>query len=475
LALSARIKASFASRSTKAVMWFVSQNAVETGGTVVRRTSGSGTSSSGTVSGGSTGSSTGSSETESDLPNFNFVGALVSNFGTQGKAEDTLEGADASCVFMDSASRPIVVSRHFGDIVITRFTTSGQLDSSFNGGSPRIVHNVYSGGSLQEYVHCVPTADGGIFSVTSTDSGSNQSPAYLTKILPNGQIDMSYGDYGNQLITLNIIDPTIIQSVSRDAQGDLYIVFQRYGYEQDIYVSKLGPSGQLVTDWGSNGTLTITSPQNYTFSIRGSTIDSDGRLLLAGSIYTLSGGQVMIARATKTGVVDSTFGSTFGSYQTGVYSENFNPSNLSDVGGTNSAGDLIELSDGSIAFASNIKTSNLGNGIHSLAIIKLSSAGQRIGEPIYHSTAKGRLFAESMHALKDGFVISLSGDGSLGSNHIVGIGLDFSERFDLDFSYAGFGNLRGGLAFDGSGNGFVPFRWNSGGTNNGYAYLVKFN
>ncbi len=472
LNLTAKIRASFASRTTNAVLWFVSDSNFQAGGTVTMRTSsnGSTTGSSGTTSGTSSSGSGSESNGTSDLTAFNFAGSLVNSFGNQGKGADDVEGTHPSCVFFDNLGRPLVASRYLNNLTITRFTANGQLDIGFNNGFPRITHNLTSS-TLQDYLHCVPTSDGGMFAFTSEDNGSNSSTAFMTKISPSGLIDTSFGTNGTKALLLYPGSSVTIHDAVADSQGYIYIVFSGYGEWNRILIYKYSAAGNLVSGYGTMGTADVQTQVGNQFQTKSAKLDSQGRLLIVGSYSETTGDQVFVARLNSSGTVDD----SFGSFQSGVYAEKFNPANLGNLDRKSGAGDIVELDDGTLLVAAHIRTSTLGLGVNTLTMIKLNESGQRIGNPVYHSTAIGMVDAQSMHTVQGGFIITLVGNSSIGASQIVGMGEDLSEKFRMEFPISQFGQVRGGLGFDGNGNAFAPFQWTAGGTNNGYTYIVKFN
>ena len=147
----------------------------------------------------------------------------------------------------------------------------------------------------EEINHVIVQPDGKILIAVRATLSTNQT--YLIRILPNGQIDKSFGNHGKILFTT---------SASNDAvfllQSDEKIIFLD---PKGIY--RLTTDGALDSDFGDNGKIIITNGNNQ---VNGSTIHlrKDGKIIFAGETRINFKDKLFFARLNQDGSLDSSFG-----------------------------------------------------------------------------------------------------------------------------------------------------------------------
>lgn len=185
---------------------------------------------------------------------------------------------------------------------MTKFTSSG-IDTSYGTGGTfefRLTEplNGETGNRSQYSADNMKVADDGtvyIFSSVQYDdpieSWTNR-PA-VTKILPNGSLDTSYG-FNNTGSAWAIDMP--MEAGPYTHQGHILedgsVIFTGFGCEPDCSTEAFGavkfdPSGQVDASWGDNGYFVYGTVGNYTETYQ-SALTPCGGLVVTGSVYNSS-------------------------------------------------------------------------------------------------------------------------------------------------------------------------------------------
>jgi uncharacterized delta-60 repeat protein len=222
------------------------------------------------------------------------AGALDSTFDGDGKqiVDFFLSDDIAYGVAVDSLDR-VVLGGDTGpnyDFAVARLTTSGELDTSFNGGGEQTIDF----GSSDEHAYGVAVDSlGRVVLGGSTDGGSDFAVARLTT---SGALDNSFDGDGRQSIDFGSAFDTG-NAVDIDSQNRIVVAGNTFnGSDYDFAIARLTTGGALDSSFDSDGKQTIA------FGVRddlayGVAIDSANRVLVAGE-SDFDGRDFAVARLT---------------------------------------------------------------------------------------------------------------------------------------------------------------------------------
>jgi uncharacterized delta-60 repeat protein len=257
-------------------------------------------------------------------------GTLDTSFGTNGIASAgggiRLFGAAAQ-----SDGKVLVTGSAGGTLIVARFTSGGQLDSSFGGG---VVHGPAISGALDAGSagrSVAVQSDGKIVvvgKITSAD-GTATDGILVERFNSNGSLDGSFGSGGvAKTLTGQLADGyglaiqsdgKIIATGSADAQGS-------GGLTPRVAVARFNTNGTADTSFGTGGTR-IFDFGAYSVATAVA-LQKDGKIVIGGSQAPgLQVPNALLARLTTTGAPDPSFGSggAFAhQYAIGAASSSFN-------------------------------------------------------------------------------------------------------------------------------------------------------
>ena len=282
-------------------------------------------------------------------PGFGSAGITSTAFGGYGAAAKVVIQPDGRIV---TAGQDAV-----GDFALARYTTSGALDTSFNGTGK--VTTTPSGSCSGQARALALQADGKIV-VAGTSCPNFTSTRNFTVYRYNtdGSLDSTFGSSGKA--TVNFYAGASEAFAVAVQGGSIWVA----GYAGSGFaLARLTSSGTLDYSFGS-GTGTVTSTLGTGSAYANSlAIQADGKPVLAG--YASSGGTVFaLTRYTTSGALDTTFG-TGGKV-------------LTHVAGTLSGNGALAMSvaiqsDGKIVAGGYAKST--ASGYYQLAVARYTSAG----------------------------------------------------------------------------------------------------
>jgi uncharacterized delta-60 repeat protein len=256
-------------------------------------------------------------------------GILDPTFGSNGGFTPTTfytgESSDTSTnsLVLDSTEQIILVgttqdsTSGLYKLLVVRYTTNGILDPTFGSSSgwtltpisPRISDDGYS---------LVLDSTGRILVTTNTlDTQSGRYELIVARYSANGILDPTFGS--NDGFTTTTFYPGNNESgvsLVLDSTGKIIILGFTLNLTSNLILTRYTASGILDTTYGTNGgwTLgtfgTVIDLLSFGFGI---VIDSEGRTIVTGSVTYISVtginvSGVLIARYTKGGILDTTFG-----------------------------------------------------------------------------------------------------------------------------------------------------------------------
>lgn len=193
------------------------------------------------------------------------------------------------------------------DIALIRYDSSGQLDPEF--GTNGIVTTDF-GGTDDYGASLLVQRDGKIVVAGySKNSGGNNDFA-MVRYNPEGTLDTTFGT-GGRVITRAGLNESAAQSVTLQDDGKILLA----GYASngivddfDFALARYLPDGSRDTTFGSGGQVVTDLAGGSDDSGHSVTVQSDGKIVVAGSSGTAGNYDFALVRYNADGSLDTTFG-----------------------------------------------------------------------------------------------------------------------------------------------------------------------
>ena len=243
---------------------------------------------------------------------FNKNGSLDNTFNGNGKKVADLGSTSdyANSIAIENNGKIIEAGSTFnGDnykLALVRYNTNGSLDSTFSGNG-KLIQGLNQGYTI--YTASAVQPDGKIIAAGYTWSGSNYDFA-LVRYNTDGSLDSSFSKDGKQNTDFNSGDD-FVNSVSLQTDGKIVLAGYTNKNNIDSYLAlaRYNSDGSLDKTFSGDGRQTT----NFGFyaEIGGSAaIQSDGKIVIAGSVFTGSNYDsvdIAVARYNTDGSLDKTF------------------------------------------------------------------------------------------------------------------------------------------------------------------------
>ncbi|MGI8836580.1 MAG: hypothetical protein ACR2H4_08070 [Pyrinomonadaceae bacterium] len=243
---------------------------------------------------------------------YNTDGTLDTSFGGTGKVVTPVgNSSDANSVAIQSDGKIVAAgtSRNFPnfDFAVVRYNTDGTLDTSFNGTGKVITQ----GG--QAFSVAIQ-ADGKIVAAGYSFNGANRADFAVVRYNTNGSLDTLFNGTGKVVTPVGSSDSSDIAfSVAIQSDGKIVAAgTSRYDSEGDFAVVRYNTNGTLDTSFGGTGKVvtSVSSSGDYARSVA---IQSDGKILVVGDIGNgglFNGIDFAVVRYNTDGSLDTSFGGT---------------------------------------------------------------------------------------------------------------------------------------------------------------------
>lgn len=195
------------------------------------------------------------------------------------------------------------------------FAANGDLDPTFgdNGiGRTEVTTAGGNGGSRPSVA-----ADGSIAICDRVDGGSSGADFMVARFTPNGVLDTNFSFDGKVLVDFNAAGQDTCFAIATQADGKI-VVAGSTSYTNsnstDFAVARLTVDGSLDSTFGA-GTGKVTIPfdlgSTFTDEAHGVSIDSQGRIVVAGTVTTATDGTDFgVVRLLSDGSLDASFNLT---------------------------------------------------------------------------------------------------------------------------------------------------------------------
>lgn len=192
-------------------------------------------------------------------------------------------------------------------IYVARFNSNGTVDNTFGGnGTGKLSINLSS--QEQGYAwELLPQADGKILFQGTRTAVSTGSLTY--RLLANGTYDTSFGSGGEALWGWVIYTHTRGTSIAVQADGKVLVGgWLASPTESDRFVRRLTAQGQLDPTYGVDGLVLLDEGIGYTEIVSDILLQSDGKLLVVGSVSTPTEQRFRVTRLLADGTIDASYG-----------------------------------------------------------------------------------------------------------------------------------------------------------------------
>jgi uncharacterized delta-60 repeat protein len=252
------------------------------------------------------------------LARYDAGGALDTTFGGgDGVVVAALGGTDdqARCAALLADGRILVGGVGLGaagddDFLLARFASDGTLDTAFGGGAGFVRTAAGGAGSQDRALAIAVQTDGRVLLAGGSRSGDDSVFA-IARYLPDGALDTAFGG-GDGLVATDVgeVDDHATGIV---VQGDGRIVVAGAGasaatpYERDVAVLRYLADGSLDTGFGTAGRTVVDLATSLDLAAQ-PLLQSDGRIVVAGSLDNGWRKDVAVLGLTPSGALDPGFG-----------------------------------------------------------------------------------------------------------------------------------------------------------------------
>lgn len=278
--------------------------------------------------------------------NAQIAGTLDSTFNQTGIVHNQPSGQYITYrkVILAPNDKIITIGASGFNAAVTRFNSNGSIDSTF-GSQGLIIVNAITGTGLDGLV----LPDGKI--MVLINNGSGNGLVVLARLLPDGNLDTSFGTGGVAKVNVGITAYSTLRLILQPdgkmiALGSFVddITFDRYGF-----VSRFLPNGTLDATFGTSGTARIITPSNTDLYTAALGLQSDDKIVVSGRTSDNNNeDRWYVTRLMPDGLIDSSFATN------GAFIKNLG-------GASESANELLILPNGNILVAGNAEKSQVAH------------------------------------------------------------------------------------------------------------------
>jgi uncharacterized delta-60 repeat protein len=245
------------------------------------------------------------------LARLNTDGSLDSTFSDDGKLELLFDTVQCSALDVALQSDGRIVCAGAGQVPgnsydpgVVRCLADGTLDSTFSDDGKVTIP--WSHG-IDDVRAVMIQVDGKILVAGADSNASQASTIAVSRLLPDGSLDASFGQNGTKLVRTGVGNDTRASAMAIDVNGKILLAGTYRSSETEFksYLCRLEEDGSFDATFGINGELIHSTPGMKEI-ILGMALQPDGAIVLAGLGGEYSTGNVLLMRYadTSVGVMD---------------------------------------------------------------------------------------------------------------------------------------------------------------------------
>ncbi len=206
------------------------------------------------------------------------------------------------------------VSKQVTEGIAARFHQDGTLDAGFAADGVNRMRDSDDAGSM--LISAAEVArDGSIVIVGKGGPNAAQQRALVARLLPNGSIDQKFcSNTEDSLLGPAMEAPSAAMAVTLASDGKIIVAIRGTSRQNDerIYLTRHMPDGKDDTTFGNQGIFSIQLANGDTETRRSAPVDikscPDGRIVVGAGVITSGGEALRFLRLLPTGARDKTFG-----------------------------------------------------------------------------------------------------------------------------------------------------------------------
>ena len=241
------------------------------------------------------------------LARYNSDGSLDTTFDGDGKLTTKLgDWCGATDMTIQADGKIVVAGYSYNgsddDFALARYNGDGSLDTSFDGDGKLTTDF----GGLGNWVNSVAIqSDGKIVAAGGTYNGRDNDLA-LARYNGDGSLDTTFDSDGKLTTDFSGRGSNDwVNSVAIQGDGKIVVAANSLGSGSDFVLARYNGDGSLDTTFDSDGKLnTDFAGWDYSKSV---TIQSDGKIVVAGDSYKYPNADFALARYNSDGSLDTTF------------------------------------------------------------------------------------------------------------------------------------------------------------------------
>lgn len=233
----------------------------------------------------------------------NSDGTVDTSFNTTGRVYNTFI-SNFKKVILLTDGKILVIGEEKGEVALARYSTSGALDTTFDGDGMNY-ETVFTGGL---YLYDVALqSDGKIITLSKFFSATNPN-FRIRRYNSNGSIDPSFGTNGQLFYDLSYNETPAAIAVLADDK--FYIAgSSSSGSTRNVFVTKHNSDGFLDTTFNTTG-IKLTSFTGSTSSTTSDmVVQPDGKIVTSNQVYVAGVPRIIMVRYNTNGNLDTTFDS----------------------------------------------------------------------------------------------------------------------------------------------------------------------
>ncbi len=232
-------------------------------------------------------------------PDFSGDGWLltdISGHSDSGKA--VAVATDTGKIVVAGASADMTLGE--SDILVARYDSAGNLDTSFGTGGIVLIDLNTGWGDSAAGVAIQP--DGKIVVAGSTADATSQKFAVL-RLLDNGSLDPEFGIAGKVITDFGA--PSGANALALQPDGKILLAgFVGSSNTIDFAVARYNADGLLDTSFGSGGKVITNAGDGYTEALVSLALQPDGRILAIGNLDGDYGNEIALLRYASDGSLE---------------------------------------------------------------------------------------------------------------------------------------------------------------------------